>query len=177
MKARNVVLVGLGMVLVSVWGLTPGIAGGGGGMFLDVDASHPAYSSIRYLVDRGIIVPQASGEFMGGSPLLRYDAAQWLARALQYGAGSQGAVDLSPLTTRVNSLEAQVQTLGADVTRQGSELGAVKTSVSALSQEVAIVQEAGPGASAQKIQTNFVLGVTGVILGAAALTWMLLAGT
>ncbi|MGC9530332.1 MAG: S-layer homology domain-containing protein [Candidatus Bipolaricaulaceae bacterium] len=169
MRGKTVLAV-IGVALVSVLGMTPGIAGGGGGTFLDVDPSHPAYAAIRYLVDNGIISVQATGgEFKGNQALLRYDAAQWLYRALQKTAPAQGTGDVTTLTNKVNALDAQVGSLAADVSQHGSELQSLRSSVSGLSREVSNLRAQAPGTDlAGRVQTNFVLGVTGVLLGVAA---------
>ena len=86
MRGRKVAAVLVGVTLISVWGLTPGIAGGGGtgGLYIDVDPAHPAYAAIRYLVDAGVLnVAETGGEFRGDQALLRYDAALWIYRAMQ----------------------------------------------------------------------------------------------
>lgn len=154
---RRAVCVGIGLAALSVWAMTPGLADGGtGGMFVDVPATHPAYNAIRDLVARGIIVIGAGGEFSGNAPLLRYDAALWLSRTItNLEAGYRGMTDLTP---RVSTLETRVAALDATLTR---ELGAMRTQI------VQATQGAGAEA-AQKAQTAFILGVTGVVLALAA---------
>ncbi len=158
MRRTSVVVCAL--VVLSMWAVTPGLADAGiGGMFVDVPTSHPAYNAVRDLVQRGIIVIGAGGEFSGNAPLLRYDAAQWLSAAIKNVEGTRTGTDLTP---RVTTLETRVTALDATMTR---ELQAVRSEIARLSQ--------GPGTAAiaaaeQKAQTAFVLGVTGVVLALAA---------
>ena len=148
------------LVVLSLWTVTPGLADAGiGGMFVDVPTSHPAYNAIRDLVQRGVIVIGAGGEFSGNAPLLRFDAAQWLSAAIKNVEGTRTGTDLTP---RVTTLETRVAALDTTMTR---ELQAVRAEMARLSQ--------GPGSAAvaaaeQKAQTAFVLGVTGVVLALAA---------
>jgi len=170
MRGRLAIMVVLGVMLVSVWGLTPGIAGGGGGVVLDVDPSHPAYQAIKYLIEAGVIsLEKTGGEFRGNDPLLRYDAVQWLYRAMQRMGEAQGSADLAGLTGRVSSIEAQLQSLQADVGRNAADLQSLRTSVTALSRDVAALKTSAPSQNlSAKVQTNFLLGITGVLLGVAA---------
>lgn len=153
MRRKAVVLWGL--VVLLLWAVAPALADAGiGGMFVDVPTSHAAYTAIRDLVQRGIIVVGAGGEFAGNAPLLRYDAAQWLSRTITNLEKTRSGTDLTPqvttLTTRVNSLE----------TTMNRELAALRTQIAQASQGAE---------AAQKAQTAFVLGVTGVVLALAAL--------
>jgi len=178
MRGRLLALIAVGTVLVSVWGLTPGIAGGGGGVVLDVDPSHPAYPAIKYLIDSGVIsLADTGGEFRGDSALLRYDAALWLYRAMQRMGQAQAGVDVAGLTNRLNSLEAQVQNLQADVATNASAVSSVKTSVSSLSADVQALKTQAPAGLAGRVQTNFLLGITGVLLGVAAVAMTLFWGS
>ncbi|MCS7240649.1 MAG: S-layer homology domain-containing protein [Candidatus Bipolaricaulota bacterium] len=166
MRRLLLVLVALGMV--SVWGLTPGLADAGitGGSFSDVPRSHPAYSAVQNLLSRGILVPTTSGQFMGDQPLLRYDAAVWLDRAIKnIEAKISASTDLTP---RISTLENQVRSLSSDVSKLSSDLSTLSARVNALQQSV------GQGGEvAQKAQLGVVLGLTGVILGLAALAWLI----
>ncbi len=147
-----------GLVVLSVWAVTPGLADAGmGGMFVDVPTTHPAYRAIQDLVKRGIIVVGAGGEFAGNAPLLRYDAALWLSRTITNLEGAtKGAADLTP---RVSTLETRVAALDSTLTR---ELQAMRVQIAQATQ--------GAGAeAAQKAQTAFVLGVTGIVLALGAI--------
>ncbi len=153
---RRTVCVVCGLAFLSMWAMTPGLADAGiGGMFVDVPTTHPAYSAVRDLVQRGVIVIGAGGEFSGNAPLLRYDAAQWLSRAIRNVEGTRVGTDYGP---QVASLETRVGSLDATMNR---ELQAMRAQIAAMS------QTAGAEA-AQKAQTAFVLGVTGVVLALAA---------
>lgn len=168
----------LGVVLVSVWGLTPGIAGGGGGVILDVDPAHPAYQAIRYLMDSGVIsLTETGGEFRGDQALLRYDAAIWLYRAMQRLSEAQAGQEVGALAGRVDLLETQVQNLQADLGGVSSELSSLRGSVANLTAEVQALRAQAPGAGLTgRVQTNFLLGVTGVLLGVAAVAMVLFWG-
>lgn len=159
-----VVVVGL----VSTWGFTPGLADAGltGGSFLDVPKNHSAYASVQSLLARGILVPTASGQFMGDQPLLRYDAAVWLDRAIKnIEAKISATTDLTP---RLTSLETQMRSLSSDLNALRSEIATLSARVNALQQSV------GQGGEVvQKAQMGVILGLTGVILGLAALAWVI----
>jgi hypothetical protein len=145
-----------GLAVLSVWGITPGLADGGiGGMFVDVPTTHPAHAAIRNLVQRGVIVVGAGGEFSGNAPLLRYDAAQWLHRAITNVEGTRAGTDVS---VQVTSLDAKVNSLEATLTRE----------IAAMRGQLAAVGQGAGAEAAQKAQTAFVLGVTGVVLALAA---------
>jgi hypothetical protein len=171
----KVLVVVLAVGLVSVWGLTPGIAGGGGGVILDVDPAHPAYQAIRYLMDAGVIsLTETGGEFRGGDALLRYDAAIWLYRAMQRLSEAQAGQDVGGLAGRLDLLEGQVQNLQADLGGLAGELSSLRGSVAGLNSEVQALKAQAPGAGlAGRVQTNFLLGVTGVLLGVAAVAMVL----
>ncbi len=165
---RRLLLLAAAMGMVSVWGLTPGLADAGitGGSFIDVPKSHPAYSAVQNLLSRGILVPTSSGQFMGDQPLLRYDAAVWLDRAIKnLEAKISTTTDLTP---RLTTLENQLRSLSSDLNRLSADISNLSARVSALQQAV------GQGGEvAQKAQLGVVLGLTGVILGLAALAWLI----
>jgi hypothetical protein len=162
---RKVLLVVAALGMVSFWGLTPGLADAGlpGGSFVDVPKNHPAYAAVQDLLSRGVLVPTAGGQFMGDQPLLRYDAAVWLYRAIKNIEGKISGTDLTP---RLTTLENQVRSLSSDLNRLSSDLSTLSARVNALQQSI------GQGGEvAQKAQLGVVLGLTGVILGLAALAW------
>jgi len=164
---RKVLLVVAALGMVSFWGLTPGLADAGlpGGRFVDVPKNHPAYAAVQDLLSRGVLVPTAGGQFMGDQPLLRYDAAVWLYRAIKNIEGKISGTDLTP---RLTTLENQVRSLSSDLNRLSSDLSTLSARVNALQQSI------GQGGEvAQKAQLGVVLGLTGVILGLAALAWLI----
>jgi len=165
---RKLLLVAVALGIVSVWGLTPGLADAGitGGSFIDVPKSHPAYSAVQNLLSRGILVPTSSGQFMGDQPLLRYDAAVWLDRAIKnIEAKISATTDLTP---RLTSLENQIRSISSDLSKLSSDVSSLSARVNALQQAV------GQGGQvAQQAQLGVVLGLTGVILGLAALAWLI----
>ncbi|MEN3010028.1 MAG: hypothetical protein ABDI20_03450 [Candidatus Bipolaricaulaceae bacterium] len=164
---RRLLVAAVALGVVSVWGLTPGLADAGlpGGSFVDVPRNHPAYTAVQGLLSRGILVPTAGGQFMGDQPLLRYDAAVWLYRAIQ---NLEAKLPGAEVTSRLATTESQVRSLSAEVNRLSAELASLSNRVSALQQSLS----AG-GEVAQKAQLGVVLGLTGVILGLAALAWLI----
>jgi precorrin-2 methylase len=110
---------------------------------------------VQDLVQRGIIVIGAGGEFSGNAPLLRYDAAQWLSRAIKNLEGTRSGVDLTPQITTLTTLVSSLET-------------ALNREVQALQVQIAQVAQGAGAEAAQKAQTAFVLGVTGVVLALAA---------
>jgi hypothetical protein len=135
------------------------------GVFVDVPKNHPAYAAVQDLLSRGVLVPTAGGQFMGDQPLLRYDAAVWLYRAIKNIEGKISGTDLTP---RLTTLENQVRSLSSDLNRLSSDLSTLSARVNALQQSI------GQGGEvAQKAQLGVVLGLTGVILGLAALAWLI----
>ena len=172
MRGRKVAAVLVGVTLISVWGLTPGIAGGGGtgGLYIDVDPAHPAYAAIRYLVDAGVLnVAETGGEFRGDQALLRYDAALWIYRAMQSLSQAQPGLDVTAIDARIGNVEAQIQSLQAEVRNTSGQLGSLRNSVTALSAEVQALKAGAPaGNLSGQVRTNFLLGITGVLLGVAA---------
>jgi len=164
---RKVLLVVAALGMVSFWGLTPGLADAGlpGGSFIDVPRNHPAYSAVQDLLSRGILIPTAGGQFMGDQPLLRYDAAIWLHRAITNIEGKISGTDVTP---RLTTLENQVRNLSSDLNRLSSDLSTLSARVNALQQSLS-----QGGDVAQKAQLGVVLGLTGVILGLAALAWLI----
>jgi peptidoglycan hydrolase CwlO-like protein len=165
---RRLLLLAVAIGAISFWGLTPGLADSGivGGSFADVPKNHPAYSAVQDLLSRGILVPTSSGQFMGDQPLLRYDAAVWLDRAIKnIEAKISATTDLTP---RLTSLENQVRSLSSDLSKLSSDLSSLSARVNAIQQSL------GQGGEvAQKAQLGVVLGLTGVILGLAALAWLI----
>lgn len=165
---RKLLLMAVALGIVSVWGLTPGLADAGitGGSFIDVPRNHPAYSAVQNLLSRGILVPTSSGQFMGDQPLLRYDAAVWLDRAIKnIEAKISATTDLTP---RLTSLENQIRSISSDLSKLSSDVSSLSARVNALQQAV------GQGGQvAQQAQLGVVLGLTGVILGLAALAWLI----
>lgn len=164
---RRLLLAITALGMVSVWGLTPGLADAGltGGTFTDVPRNHPAYTAVQNLLSRGILVPTAGGQFMGDQPLLRYDAAVWLYRAIQ---NLESKLPTTDMTARLTTVENQLRSLSADVNRLSSDLAALSNRVNTLQQSLS-----QGGEVAQKAQLGVVLGLTGVILSLAALAWLI----
>ncbi len=137
---------------------------------MDVDSSHPAYPAIRALVDRGVVQIGASGEFQGSQPLLRYDAAQWLYRSLQ-SVQAETPGELDELPGRVSTVENRLTTVSNKTSSLESEVQSLKSTVATLQRDVGNLRDVAPPGEdvVRRVQTNFVLGVTAVVLGVAAL--------
>jgi len=156
---RRILCMLCGLAVLSVWAITPGLADGGvGGMFVDVATTHPSFRAIQNLVQRGIIIVGAGGEFSGNAPLLRHDAALWLSRTITNIEGTRAGGEL---TAQVTALDARVRSLDAALVR---DIAAVRAQLA----QIATVGEGAGVEAAQKAQTAFVLGVTGVVLALAA---------
>jgi len=167
MRGRKL-MVGALAALLALMMATGIVWGKNGGAFVDVGSDHPAYQAIRSLVDKGIIRVGADGEFQGSQPLLRYDAAEWLYRSLQEAA-APGQLD--DFAGRLSSVENQVGSVSDQAQALESELRSVNNALSSLRQDVAGLEEAAAPAEdmARRVRTNFILGVTAVVLGVGAL--------
>lgn len=167
----------VGVAMVSMWGFTPGLAGGGGGggLYLDVDPSHPAYPAIKYLVNQGILkVSETGGEFRGDQPLLRYDGAIWLYRAMQHFPQGQPQVDIAGLESRLGDLQSQVSSLKSSLSSTANTVNGLRASVNSLTVQVNNLKAQGATNLSGRVQTNFLLAVTGVILGLGAVVAIVL---
>jgi fluoride ion exporter CrcB/FEX len=88
---------------------------------------------------------------------------------MQRLAEAQAGTDLTALENRLGGVEAQVQSLRADLAASSGQLGSLKSQLSSLQAEVqALKSQAPAGNLARKVQTNFLLSITGVLLGVAA---------
>ncbi|MBS7345097.1 MAG: S-layer homology domain-containing protein [Caryophanon sp.] len=52
-------------------------------LFTDVKETHGSYAQLQYLVNQGIIEADAATAFRIGEPITRYEAAEWLVKALK----------------------------------------------------------------------------------------------
>jgi len=145
-------------------------------MFSDVPQDHWAYEDIQYLAQRGIITGLPGGTYEGDEPITRYQVATLVARALRYVQNNQGATgqqDLSTLEDLVYKLSERVDSASNTTSELGNRVGTLESQV----QELRASQ--GPENYDQLVkrsENNFILGVTGIVLGAGALAWTILIG-
>ncbi len=145
--------------------------------FSDVPTDHWAYEDIQYLAERGIITGLPGGTYEGDEPITRYQVANLVARTVRYLQNNQGATgqqDLSTLEDLVYKLSERV-----DSTSQASE--DLQSRVNNLESQVQELRATSGGPEnydqlVNRSENNFILGVTGVVLGAGALAWTILIG-
>lgn len=143
-------------------------------MFSDVPSDHWAYEDIQYLAERGIITGLPGGDYEGGEPITRYQVANLVARTVRYLQDNQGSTGQQDLST----LEDLVYKLSERVDESSQTSSQLQDRVNDLQAQVEELRaSSGPENYDQLVQrseNNFILGVTGVVLGAGALAWTLL---
>ncbi|MFB6290234.1 MAG: S-layer homology domain-containing protein [Candidatus Bipolaricaulia bacterium] len=143
-------------------------------MFSDVPKDHWAYQDIQYLAERGIITGLPGGTYKGEQAITRYQVATLVARTVRYlqnNLGSTNQKDLSTLEDLVYKLSERVDSASQTTSQLQSKVNNLESQVKELR------ASAGPENYDQLVkrsQNNFILGVTGVVLGAGALAWTLL---
>ena len=143
-------------------------------MFSDVPSDHWAYQDIQYLANRGIITGLPGGTYKGDQAITRYQVATLVARTVRYlqnNAGSTNQQDLSTLEDLVYKLSERVDSTSQTSSQLQSRVNSLESQVKELR------ASSGPENYDQLVkrsQNNFILGVTGVILGAGALAWTFL---
>jgi len=85
--------------------------------------------------------------------------------------GARPTGDVEGLTGRVSTLESRTSTLTSDISRLSSDVQSLKATVATLERDVRNLKDTGlPSPDlAGRVQTNFILGVTAVVLSVAAL--------
>lgn len=146
-------------------------------MFSDVPEDHWAYEDIKYLAEKGILTGLPSGEYEGEEAITRYQVANLVARAVRYLQEHQGTGDQQDLST----LEDLVYKLSEKVDSASQTSDQLTTRIDELQTEVDDLKarSARPENYDQLVkrsENNFILGVTGIVLGAGALAWALLIG-
>lgn len=144
-------------------------------VFSDVPKDHWAYEDIKYLAEKGILTGLPSGKYEGEQAITRYQVATLVARTVRYlrnNPGSTSQQDLSTLEDLVYKLSEKV-----DSATQTSDN--LKSQVNNLQNEVDSLKARSTSPEnydqlVKRSQNNFVLAVTGVVLGAGALAWVLL---
>lgn len=143
-------------------------------MFSDVPTDHWAYEDIKYLAERGIITGLPDDTYEGGEAITRYQVANLVARTVKYlqdNAGSSNGEDLSTLEDLVYKLSERVDSTSENSSQLQDKVNNLEAQVEELK------ASSGPENYDQLVkrsQNNFILGVTGVVLGAGALAWTLL---
>lgn len=143
-------------------------------MFSDVPTDHWAYQDIQYLAERGIITGLPGGTYKGDQAITRYQVANLVARTVRYlqdNMGSTNQQDLSTLEDLVYKLSERVDSTSQTSSQLQDRVNNLEAQVKELR------ASSGPENYDQLVkrsQNNFILGVTGVVLGAGALAWTLL---
>ncbi len=164
----------LGLIFTSVFFVS---GYGEENMFSDVPSDHWAYPDIQYLAQRGIIEGLPSGKYEGGEAITRYGVASLVARTVRYmqdnpGAGSQQ--DLSTLEDLVYKLSERVDSASSTNSELKSQVDNLQAQVQELKAQSGESEEYNQ--LAKKAENNFIIGVTGIVLGAGALAWAILMG-
>jgi len=142
-------------------------------LFTDVAVDHWAYEDLEYLVNRGIITGLPGGQFNGEDPLERFDAAAMIARAIRYMENSPGSVnadDLDVLKELIYGVSEDVQAVQSQVDslEQGgsSDLsGRVTAAERAIADLRAQFEESNAAALAKRVQANFIISLTALLVG------------
>lgn len=146
-------------------------------MFSDVPQDHWAYEDIKYLAEKGIVTGLPGGTYEGDKAMTRYEVATMVARAVRYIRNHPGSSDQQDLST----LEDLVYKLSEKVDSASQTSDQLRTRINELQTEVDNLKarSARPENYDQLVkrsENNFILAVTGVVLGAGALAWSLLIG-
>ena len=178
-RNRGVLLVCLGL-LTLINGVVGAQTGNGvvgppstGGLFTDVPRDHWAYQDLEYLLARGIITGLPGGRYNGADPLTRYDAAAMIARAVRYTQNNPEAVtaqDLNVIKNLIFDLADDVSALQARVgTAQGTDLARLEGRITRNEQEIARLAAEDSGTLARRVQNEFFVSLTALLLSIAGL--------
>jgi hypothetical protein len=148
-----------------------------GGLFTDVPKDHWAYADLEFLAQRGIITGLPGGRFDGDSAMTRYSAAVYIARAIKYMQNNPESVtpaDLDTLKTLIFQVSDNVATLQAQGGAAGSSgletrIARTEQSVTQLGAKVDALGKSDVSALEKRVQTTFVLSLTALLVGIAAL--------
>ena len=148
-----------------------------GGLFTDVAKDHWAYSDLEFLAQRGIITGLPGGKFNGDAAMDRYTAAVYIARAIKYMQNNPESVtpaDVETLKTLIFQVSDRVTTLESQTSASGSsslEARVVKTEQSIVQINAKLGTTAATDVSAleKKLQGTFILSLTALLVGIAAL--------
>jgi hypothetical protein len=148
-----------------------------GGLFTDVAKDHWAYADLEFLAQRGIITGLPGGKYDGDSAMTRYSAAVYIARAIKYMQNNPESVtpaDLETLKTLIFQVSDSVTTLQAQGGTAGTaslEARVAKTeqSIAQLNAQHQIGGTPDTGALEKRVQGIFILSLTALLVGIAAL--------
>ncbi|MCX6099796.1 MAG: S-layer homology domain-containing protein [Candidatus Bipolaricaulota bacterium] len=148
-----------------------------GGLFTDVPKDHWAYADLEFLAQRGIITGLPGGKFDGDSAMTRYSAAVYIARAIKYMQNNPESVtpaDIETLKTLIFQVSDSVTTLQAQ--SGTANLSSLEGRVAKNEQDIAKLNaqrqiDGTPGTSAleKRVQGVFILSLTALLVGIAAL--------
>jgi len=148
-----------------------------GGLFTDVPKDHWAYADLEFLAQRGIITGLPGGKFDGDSAMTRYSAAVYIARAIKYMQNNPESVtpaDIETLKTLIFQVSDSVTTLQAQSGM--ANLSSLEARVARTEQDIAKLNaqhqiDGTPGTSAleKRVQGIFILSLTALLVGIAAL--------
>ncbi len=148
-----------------------------GGLFTDVAKDHWAYADLEFLAQRGIITGLPGGRFDGDSAMTRYSAAVYIARAIKYMQNNPESVtpaDLETLKTLIFQVSDNVATLQAQGGTAGlsaleGRVAKNEQSIAQLDAKVKLIDVSDAGALEKRVQTTFILSLTALLVGIAAL--------
>ncbi len=144
-------------------------------MFSDVPSDHWAYPDIQYLAQRGIIEGLPSGKYAGEEDITRYQVASLVARTVRYlqnNPATTSQQDLSTLEDLVYKLSERVDSTNSTTSQLKNRVNDLEAQVQELRATSGRTEEYNQ--LAKKAENNFILGVTGIILGVGALAWAIL---
>ncbi len=148
-----------------------------GGLFTDVPKDHWAYSDLEFLAQRGIITGLPGGKFDGDSAMTRYSAAVYIARAIKYMQNNPESVtpaDLDTLKTLIFQVSDSVTALQSQIGTGGTsslEARVVKTeqAIAQINAKLQTSDTTDVAALSKRLQGTFILSLTALLVGIAAL--------
>jgi len=148
-----------------------------GGLFTDVPKTHWAYADLEFLAQRGIITGLPGGKYEGDSAMTRYSAAVYIARAIKYMQNNPESVtpaDLETLKTLIFQVSDSVTTLQSQIGASGNstlEARVVKTEqeIAKINAKLGTTPASDTAALEKRVQGTFILSLTALLVGIAAL--------
>jgi hypothetical protein len=146
-----------------------------GGLFTDVPKNHWAYADLEFLAQRGIITGLPGGKFDGDSAMTRYSAAVYIARAIKYMQNNPESVtpaDIETLKTLIFQVSDSVTALQGQSGM--ANLSSLEGRVAKTEQDIAKLNaqrqiDGTPSALEKRVQGIFILSLTALLVGIAAL--------
>jgi|GEM_PF-3987676 len=161
-----VIMLAAGLISFAGWAQTN---------FSDVPQSHWAHDDVKYLAQRGIVTGLPGGEYEGDEAITRYQVATLVSRALKYMRNNPQSVAQGDIST----LEDLAFKLSERVEQNRNDYKQLQAQVQGFGKQIDQLQAAsGPSENyeqlVQRSKSNFILGVAGLVVGAAALVWSVL---